>query len=130
MAKIADLPGYFICPGCVQKDLESDEYSGSVAHLEPGKLVAGTRYCTLCAEEMLDELTIRVHYRLLKGRLSWGCKHSLSIALLAGIYEVTIKCPCWHHARPVIYSEPCFSGYWNLLASFVDAHYAQLKAIV
>lgn len=131
--KSIDLPGYFICPACVQKDLANDENEFDPVHLEPGRYVAGTRYCTLCAEEMLDVLTIKVNDALLEGPITWGGRHSISLGLRGGeIYKVTVSCPCEHGGitQPFIYNIPGFKGYRTFLAAFVAAHYSALKAII
>ena len=132
MAKTTiDLPGYFICPACVQKDMEYDDKTFCPVHLEPGRHVGGTRYCQLCAEELLDELVIKLHYQLLKGRVAFGT-HSISVALDGGFYVVALECPCEQGGvtGPFVYNVPGFSDYWTLLAAFVAAHYLALKAII
>ena len=132
MAKSIDLPGYFTCSSCVQKNLERDDDTFNLVHLEPGKALAGTRYCELCAEELLDELVIKVHERLLRGKFAWDTSHVLSFYMHRGIYEVTLTCPCRHEGVrvPFVYCLTKFKEFWNLLASVVEQHYVDLKKII
>lgn len=59
-ARAIELPGFFICPRCVQKDLEHDNVTWCPVHLEPGQFIEMTRYCELCAGVMNDEITGRM----------------------------------------------------------------------
>ena len=135
MAKTSSIEpySYFICPSCVQKDLEHDDITFCPVHLEPGTWLDGQHLCDLCEEELLDDLTIRVHDRLLRGRLTWGDQHSISFALRAGgIHEVTLACPCEHGGvvEPFVYSFLTFTDYWVFIAALVEEHYLALKAII
>jgi hypothetical protein len=132
--KSIDLPGYFTCPSCVMKDLVHDNVVFFPVHLEPGVVLAGTRYCQLCAEELLDGLVVRVDARLQRqGKIAWGTSHAISLSIGPGdTHVVTLSCPRQNGglATPLKFNEPNLQSYQNLLASIVEAHYADLKRIM
>lgn len=125
--------GYFICPSCLKKDAEHDSEAFFPVHLEPGKLVGDVKYCELCAGEILDAIAIEVHGKLLHGKVTWGDAHSIAFKKHAGnIFEVIFACPCQHERKtsPFRYYFASFSQYWDFLASIVELHYKDIKAII
>jgi hypothetical protein len=120
----------FICPGCKERGEDP-------VHYGIGKIIAGKRYCTICAGEILDGITMQVHAWIARRPLCWEGGHRLSLVVYPGtnggedIYEITMQCPHWHcgNTRSKTVYPASFSSYWDLLAAFVEEHFTQLKKL-
>lgn len=116
----------FACPGCIERRAKDLRYRP----VKQAHDVGGIHYCELCAEMLVDELTIALNEAAKKARVDFmhgGVRHSIRIKKNGPFFIMCTRCSC----RETLFISECYpsySAFWDAFSRFVEAHYVSLIA--